>query len=132
MFLVKYDEPVNHVQQTRLITHTARHRTTERVSDYRDSTVNIYFCNYKKFRFFNNLIQFAFKNVYLLIITMSLHGKESTEVWITQNIGKEWGNSYRKMKRYLEERHTPKHTETYLKYFVNHRCLSQSEESKCM
>ena len=44
MFLVKYDEPVNHVQQTRPMTHTARRRTTERVSDYkvsdyRDSTV---------------------------------------------------------------------------------------------
>ena len=24
------------------------------------------------------------------------------------------------------------HTETYLKYFDDHRCLSQSEESKCM
>jgi hypothetical protein len=35
-----------------------------------------------------------------------LHGKENTEVQITQKIGKERGNSYRKMKRSLDERHT--------------------------
>ena len=39
-------------------------------------------------------------------------------------------NSYRKLKRSLEKRH--KHMETYLKYFDDHRCLSQSEGSKCM
>ena len=36
--------------------------------------------------------------------------------------------SYQKMKRSPEERHT----ETYLICFNDHRCLSQSEESKCM
>ena len=30
---------MNHVQQTRPMTHAARRRTTESVSDYRDSTV---------------------------------------------------------------------------------------------
>jgi hypothetical protein len=37
-------------------------------------------------------------------------------------------NSYQKMKRSMEERHT----QTYLIYFDNHNCLSQSEESKWM
>ena len=40
--------------------------------------------------------------------------KESTEVWITQNMGKERENSYQRLKRYPEERHTsltyPTHT----------------------
>ena len=36
-------------------------------------------------------------------------GKESTEVRITQNMGKEWENSYRKLKRSPEERHTQTH-----------------------
>ena len=38
-------------------------------------------------------------------------------------------NSYQKMKRSLEERHTQT-PETYLIYFDDHICLSQSEESK--
>ena len=37
-------------------------------------------------------------------------------------------NSYPKLKRSPEERHT----QTYLIYFDDHRWLSQSEESKCM
>ena len=41
---------------------------------------------------------------------------------------KEKENSYWKMKRSPEERHT----QTYSIYFDNHRCLSQSEESKYM
>ena len=36
-------------------------------------------------------------------------GRESTEIWITQKIGKERGNSYREMKRSLDERHTQSH-----------------------
>ena len=37
------------------------------------------------------------------------HGKESTEVWITQNKGKESENSYQKLKRSLQERHMQTH-----------------------
>ena len=37
-------------------------------------------------------------------------------------------NLPKKMKRSLKERHT----ETYLIYFEDHRCLSQSEENKYM
>ena len=42
--------------------------------------------------------------------------------------GKERGNSYRKMKISPDEIHT----EASLICFDNHRCLSQSEESKSM
>ena len=45
---------------------------------------------------------------------------------VSQKLGKERKNSYRKMKRSPEERHT----QTYLIYFDDHKCLSQSEESK--
>ena len=48
-------------------------------------------------------------------------GKESTEVQITQNMGK----NLPKIMRSAEERHTHKHT----KYFDYHRYLSQLEES---
>ena len=58
-------------------------------------------------------------------------GKESTEVRITQNKGKEWENSY-KNSRDLQRKGTCKHKETYSKYFDGHRHLSQSEESECM
>ena len=37
------------------------------------------------------------------------HGKESTEVRITQNMGKERENSYQKLKRLLYERHMQTH-----------------------
>ena len=37
------------------------------------------------------------------------HGKGSTKVQITQKMRKERENSYRKMKRSLEERHTQTH-----------------------
>jgi hypothetical protein len=46
----------------------------------------------------------------------------------TKYMEKERENSYRKLKRSSEERHT----ETYSKYIDGDRCLSQSEESKCM
>ena len=50
---------------------------------------------------------------------------------ITQNKGKENGNSYQKLKR---SRWTDirKHTVTKLKYFNGHGRLSQSEEGECM
>ena len=51
------------------------------------------------------------------------HGKKSTQVRLTQ----ERQHFYQKMKRSPEERNT----KTYLIYFYDHRCLSQSEESKC-
>ena len=41
------------------------------------------------------------------------HGKESTEVQITQKIGKERENSYWKMKRSLDESHTRKQNEIF-------------------
>ena len=47
------------------------------------------------------------------------------KVNILQNKGKE----IEKLKR---RKGTHKHTETYLKYFDGHRCLSQSEESECI
>ena len=37
------------------------------------------------------------------------HGKESTKIWITQKIGKERENSYLKIKRSPDERHTQTH-----------------------
>ena len=40
-------------------------------------------------------------------------------------------NSYWKMKRSPEERHTQTHKNLF-EYFDDHRCLSQSEESKFM
>ena len=43
-------------------------------------------------------------------------------------MGKEWENSYQKMKRSPKVRHT-QHRKTYLKHFDDHRYLSQSEES---
>jgi hypothetical protein len=58
-------------------------------------------------------------------------GKESTEVWITQSVEKERENSYRKMKRSLDEIHTQMQTHGNLMYF-DQRCLSRSEENKCM
>ena len=45
---------------------------------------------------------------------------------------KERENSYWKMKISLERIGTHKHTETYLRYFDDHRCLSRSEKSKCI
>ena len=55
-------------------------------------------------------------------------GKESTDVLITQNKGKESENSNQRLKRSPQDRHT----ETKLKYFDRHGRLSQSEESECM
>ena len=55
-------------------------------------------------------------------------GKESTKVQITENKGKESENSYQKLKRSPEDRHT----ETKLKYFDGHCRPSQSEQSECM
>ena len=43
------------------------------------------------------------------LIIKRLLGKENTEVRITQKIGKKGGNSYRKMKRSPDERHTETH-----------------------
>ena len=40
---------------------------------------------------------------------MRPHGKERTELRITQKMGKERENSYQKMKRSPEERHTQTH-----------------------
>ena len=37
------------------------------------------------------------------------HGKESTEVWITQNKEKEMENSYQKLKKSQKERHMQTH-----------------------
>ena len=62
---------------------------------------------------------------------MRPNGKENIKVRIRQKTEKERENSYRKMKR-SRKKGTHKHKETYLIYFDNHRCLSQSEESKCM
>ena len=62
---------------------------------------------------------------------LSTDGKKEplkiTKKMLSQKLGKE----NRKLKRSLEDRHT-KHTETYLKYFDDHSCLSRSEESKCL
>ena len=41
-----------------------------------------------------------------MYVIKKTHGKKSTEIRITQKIGKEWGNSYWKMKRSPDERHT--------------------------
>ena len=47
-------------------------------------------------------------------------GKESTEVWITQKIGKK-GKTLTEKWRDLQRRGTLKHMETSLKYFDDHR-----------
>ena len=62
---------------------------------------------------------------YLIIWRYALHSH-----LLKQNMGKERENSYQKLN--LWRKGTHKHMETYLKYFDGHRCLSQSEESKCM
>ena len=54
---------------------------------------------------------------------MSSRGKESTEVPITQKMRKESENSTEKI-RDLSRKDTHKYTETYLRYFNDHRCLS--------
>ena len=56
--------------------------------------------------------------------------KESTEVQITQNKGKE--REITKNSRDIWRKGTHKHMETYSKYFDGHRHLSQSEQSECM
>ena len=48
-----------------------------------------------------------------------------------KKIGKERENSYWK-RRDLQTKVTHKHMETWMKYLGDHRCLSRSEESKCM
>ena len=63
-----------------------------------------------------------------LNLTCRPRGKESTEVRISQNKGKESENSYQKLKRSLKDRHT----ETVSRYFDRHGRLYQSEESKCL
>ena len=54
-------------------------------------------------------------------------GKKNTEVRITQKIGKKKKDEAltEKTKRSPDERHT----ETWLKRFNHHRCLSRSQES---
>ena len=49
-----------------------------------------------------------------------------------QKIGKERGNCYRKHEEISGRKAHTKNTEAWLKCFDNHRCLSQSEESKCI
>ena len=66
---------------------------------------------------------------FLKQIIIRPHGKESTEVRITQNKGKESENSYRKLKS-SRWKGTRTHTETKSKYFDGRP--SQSEEIKCM
>ena len=57
--------------------------------------------------------------------------RESTGVRITQKL-EEREKFYQKKWRDLWLKSTHKHTETWLKRFNDHRCLSQSEESKFM
>ena len=58
-------------------------------------------------------------------------GKESTEVQITQNKGKESEN-LPKIEEFTMDRHMNTHTETKLKYFNGHGRPSQSEDSECV
>ena len=57
------------------------------------------------------------------------HMEKSIEVRITQKMEKRQGKLLLKNEEISGGK---AHTETYLIYFDNHRCLSQSEESKCM
>ena len=57
--------------------------------------------------------------------------RESTEVWITQK-RKRKGKLLSKKLKDFQMKVTHKHTEASLIRFDNHRCLSQSEECKCM
>ena len=50
------------------------------------------------------------------------HGKESTEVRISQNKGKESKNSYQKLKKSLKDRHT----KTVSRYFDRHRLIKMA------
>ena len=45
----------------------------------------------------------------MLFFLKTEHGNESTEILITQEIGKEKGISYQKMKRSPDERHIQTH-----------------------
>ena len=72
------------------------------------------------------LLRFSGDKITLMFNTP--HGKESTEVRITQNKRKESENSYQKLMRSQQDRHM----ETESKYFDGHGHLSQSEESECM
>ena len=49
------------------------------------------------------LLKFKINTFYLLNDNVE---RESTTVWVTYKIGKERGNSYRKMNRSLDKRHT--------------------------
>ena len=74
------------------------------------------------------ILDFAFLVSSLYKYINRPRGKESTEVRITQNKGKESENSYQKLKRSPRDRHT----KTVSRYFDRHSRLYQSEESKCL
>ena len=57
--------------------------------------------------------------------------RESTEVRIKQKLEKKEETLLEKIKRSPDKRHT-EHMKALLKHFDNHRCLSQSQEGKCM
>ena len=81
----------------------------------------VYLISLNTFRIFlETFIVYRWESFFILIlnITNSLiikNGKTLNEKW-----------------RDLWRKGTHKHMETYLRYFDDHRCLSQSEESKCM
>ena len=71
------------------------------------------------------------KGEYLTVLGKRPRGKESTELRITQNKGKESENSYQKLKS-SQWRGTGNHTVTKSKYFDGHGRLSQSENLLCL